>query len=161
MKCYNCGNKNNSTLHDEGDTIYCSICKHRTNKKTKKDDSVICPVCHYPRDRKALYCRWCNDSTWGKYDKELEKLNKDYQKTITKDNLTYGKYKDFEPENKIDEEDKYYPVGSIDTPEDNVSIGIGLAAIAGFFIYEVGKDLYKKYKDKKKKTNSKYLNRTK
>lgn len=38
MKCYNCGNKNNSTLHDEGDTIYCSICKHRTNKKTKKDD---------------------------------------------------------------------------------------------------------------------------
>ena len=64
MKCANCGNTNESTLWDEDDTIYCSICNHRTNKENGEDDIVECPYCHRMRDRKAYYCRYCNDSTW-------------------------------------------------------------------------------------------------
>lgn len=64
MKCANCGNKDGNTLRDEGDTIYCSRCCHRTSKETRKDDLVECPYCHRMRDRKAMYCRWCNDSAW-------------------------------------------------------------------------------------------------
>ena len=29
-----------------------------------KDDLVERPYCHRMRDRKAYYCRYCNDSTW-------------------------------------------------------------------------------------------------
>ena len=36
MKCTNCGNDNPATLWDEGDTIYCSVCTHRTRKPTLK-----------------------------------------------------------------------------------------------------------------------------
>ena len=32
MKCANCGNTNESSLWDEDDTIYCSLCHHRTSK---------------------------------------------------------------------------------------------------------------------------------
>ena len=32
-KCVNCGNENEMTLWDEGDTIYCSECYHRTRKE--------------------------------------------------------------------------------------------------------------------------------
>lgn len=64
MRCANCGNTDESTLWDEGDTIYCSRCTHRTSKETEEDDVVECPYCHRMRDRKAMYCRWCNDSTW-------------------------------------------------------------------------------------------------
>ena len=63
-KCANCGNTDNSTLWDEDDTIYCSKCCHRTAKSTGEDDLVECPFCHRMRDRKAYYCRYCNDSTW-------------------------------------------------------------------------------------------------
>lgn len=46
MKCTNCGNDNPATLWDEGDTIYCSVCTHRTRKTDFEDDSVQCPYCH-------------------------------------------------------------------------------------------------------------------
>lgn len=69
-------------------------------KDLKKDDVVKCPACHYPKDRKAIYCRWCNDSFWEKYVPKAEKMNKEYQKTITDDNLTYGKYKNYNPTTK-------------------------------------------------------------
>lgn len=64
MKCANCGNTDTSSLWDEGDTLYCSICHHRTSIATGEDDVVECPYCHRIRDRKAMYCRHCNDSTW-------------------------------------------------------------------------------------------------
>lgn len=64
MKCANCGNADERLLTDEGDTIYCAKCYHRTLKETGEDDVVECPFCHRMRDRKAMYCRWCNDTTW-------------------------------------------------------------------------------------------------
>lgn len=64
MKCANCGNTNTLTLRDEGDTIYCAECWHRTSVATGEDDVVECPYCHRMRDRKTMYCRYCNDSTW-------------------------------------------------------------------------------------------------
>lgn len=64
MKCTNCGNDNPATLWDEGDTIYCSVCTHRTRKTDFEDDSVQCPYCHRLRDKKAMYCRYCNSSDW-------------------------------------------------------------------------------------------------
>ena len=45
MKCANCGNTDTSTLWDEGDTIYCSKCWHRTSVNTGEDDLVECPHC--------------------------------------------------------------------------------------------------------------------
>jgi len=60
MRCAHCKNDDKRTLHDEGDTIYCSLCWHRTRKADGKDDLVECPHCHKPRDRKAYYCRNCN-----------------------------------------------------------------------------------------------------
>ena len=64
MVCANCGNDNENTLWDEGDTKYCSICAHRTRKSDGQDDVAECPYCHRMRDRKAMYCRFCNDVGW-------------------------------------------------------------------------------------------------
>lgn len=69
-RCANCGNTDENTLWDEGDTIYCSKCCHRTRVDDGADDLVECPYCHRMRDRKAMYCRWCNDSTWQASTKE-------------------------------------------------------------------------------------------
>lgn len=81
MKCANCGNTDERTLWDDGDTIYCSVCAHRTSIAAGEDAAVECPYCHRMRDRKALYCRWCNDSTWesGTQDEfeEIDKILKD------------------------------------------------------------------------------------
>ncbi|MDY3846221.1 MAG: hypothetical protein SOZ62_04880 [Eubacteriales bacterium] len=82
MKCANCGNTNESSLWDEDDTIYCSLCHHRTSKDSGEDDLVECPYCHRMRDRKAYYCRYCNDSTWevsspeefAEIDKDLKEM---------------------------------------------------------------------------------------
>ena len=63
-KCANCGNDDENTLWDEGDTIYCSKCAHRTLVSTGEDDLVVYPYCGELRDRKAYYCRNCN-SAWG------------------------------------------------------------------------------------------------
>lgn len=60
MRCANCGNSDETTLYDEGDTLYCSKCWHRTNIETGEDDLVECPHCNGMRDRKAYYCRHCN-----------------------------------------------------------------------------------------------------
>ena len=162
MKCSNCGNVKSNSLYDEGDTIYCSKCTHRTNKSTKKDDSVICPVCRYPRDRKAAYCRWCNDSTWGKYDSDAEKLNKEYKKRITDDNLAYRKYKNYKPKkddcNDYDSQEFY--TNSPDVDSENIGTAIGVMVAAGYFLYCAGKKIYKNMKKKKNKTkgqkNNKY-----
>lgn len=59
MKCANCGNEDERTLWDEGDTVYCSKCAYRTSIETGEDDLVVCPHCGEPRDRKAYYCRNC------------------------------------------------------------------------------------------------------
>lgn len=81
MKCANCGNTDKRTLWDEDDTIHCSLCHHRTRKDNLKDDLVKCPYCHRMRDRKAMYCRYCNDATWKpsttKEFKEVDKILKD------------------------------------------------------------------------------------
>lgn len=78
LKCANCGNTDSNTLWDEGDTIYCSKCCHRTRKDDGEDDLVECPYCHRMRDRKAMYCRWCNDSTWEEStEEEFEEIDKD------------------------------------------------------------------------------------
>lgn len=59
MKCAYCGNEDEKTLWDEGDTFYCSRCTHRTRTKDGKEDLVECPRCHKMRDSKAYYCRHC------------------------------------------------------------------------------------------------------
>ena len=41
MKCANCGNEDERTLWDEGDTVYCSKCAHRTSTETGEDDLVF------------------------------------------------------------------------------------------------------------------------
>ena len=64
MECKHCGNTDERLLHDEGDTIYCSRCSHRTLIITGDDDSIECPYCHNMRDRSAMYCRHCN-TPWG------------------------------------------------------------------------------------------------
>lgn len=92
MKCSNCDNVDSTTLWDEGDTIYCSKCCHRTRKEDGSDDLVSCPVCHHMRDRKALYCMWCNAS-WGsdEYDPDSEKLADDFAKSKWSDTPRYRK----------------------------------------------------------------------
>ena len=81
MKCSNCGNDNPATLWDEGDTIYCSVCTHRTRKTDFEDNSVQCPYCHRLRDKKAMYCRYCNSSDWTPSSPaefaEIDKILKD------------------------------------------------------------------------------------
>ncbi len=77
LECANCGNTNSDTLWNEGDTIYCSLCCHRTSKESGEDDVVECPYCHRMRDRKAMYCRYCNDSTWeSSTEEEYEETDK-------------------------------------------------------------------------------------
>ena len=60
MRCANCGNEDKNTLWDEGGTIYCSRCTHRTRTSDGEEDLVECPHCHEMRDSKAYYCRHCN-----------------------------------------------------------------------------------------------------
>ena len=98
VKCCNCGNKQRDSLHDEGDTIFCSKCHHRTKKSNGKDDSIVWPICNHPRDRKAAHCRFCNGSQKGKYSYAEEKSAREFLKQIDADNLTYGKYKNYEPQ---------------------------------------------------------------
>lgn len=63
-KCANCGNDDENTLWDEGDTIYCSKCAHRTLVSTGEDDLVVCLYCGELRDKKVYYRRNCNNA-WG------------------------------------------------------------------------------------------------
>lgn len=81
MKCAICGNTNEDTLYDEGATMYCSLCQHRTSNLTGEDDSVECPYCHRMRDRTATYCRYCNDSSWtSSTPEEFEEIDNDLRK---------------------------------------------------------------------------------
>ncbi len=64
MKCMYCGNEEQQTLWDEDDVIFCSLCHHRTRKDNGRVDLVKCPYCKRMRERKSMYCRYCNDSTW-------------------------------------------------------------------------------------------------
>ena len=63
MKCAYCGNTEKEWLWDEDDTFYCSLCSSRTLYENGELDLVECPDCHQLRDRKAFYCRHCNN-TW-------------------------------------------------------------------------------------------------
>lgn len=77
MRCAYCGNEDERTLFDEDDTFYCQKCCHRTRKADGKDDVKECPYCHRMRDRKAMYCRWCNSSDWKKSTpKEFAEIDK-------------------------------------------------------------------------------------
>ena len=92
--CANCGNTDGDTLWDEGDTIYCSNCYHRTRKEDGEDDLVECPVCHHMKDRKAYYCMWCNNSgDSGEYDPEADAEADSFLENIDSSNLKYGKFK--------------------------------------------------------------------
>lgn len=44
MRCAICGNEDENTLWDEGDTIYCSRCAHRTRTSDEEEDLVECPI---------------------------------------------------------------------------------------------------------------------
>lgn len=81
MKCAYCKNTDKRTLWDEGYTIHCLLCHHRTRKNDGEDDSIKCPYCHRMRDKKAIHCRYCNDATWkhstSKEFKEIDKILKD------------------------------------------------------------------------------------
>lgn len=95
MKCANCGNDNPKKLFDEGDTIYCQVCYHRTLTSNGKDDLVWCTNCGKLRDRKAMYCMWCNGFqgdhfTKKEFDEELG-ITRDFIKTLTPDNVLYWK----------------------------------------------------------------------
>lgn len=94
IKCANCGNSNPNSLFDEGDTIYCSVCGHRTRTDNGQDDLVRCPVCHHMRDRKAYYCMWCN-STWGDstFDRASYELANEFEKEIDSSNIRFSKIK--------------------------------------------------------------------
>ncbi len=90
VHCANCGNVDSRTLFDEGDTIYCSRCSHRTRKSDGRDDLVICPVCRHLKDRKATYCRWCNNADpKAGYSPREEELANEFEAKLTPDNIRY------------------------------------------------------------------------
>lgn len=94
-KCANCDNTDHNTLWDEGDTIYCSKCHHRTRTEDGEDDLVQCPVCHNLRDRKAYYCMNCG-SSWGpddEYDPDVEDMVDEFLESKDDSDLRYGKIK--------------------------------------------------------------------
>ena len=106
--CANCGNNKMQSLFDEGDTIYCKNCCHRTRKSDGKDDIVLCPVCLHMRDRKALYCMWCNHA-WGdggEYDQEEFELANKFEETIDETNIRYFKLKRYNYLKKSERTDK-------------------------------------------------------
>ena len=96
MICANCGNSDPRTLHDEGDTFYCSVCGHRTQTATGQDDLITCPYCGRFRDRKAFSCWWCNhslneDSPPSKEEYlELDELLTDFENRMG-DNIRYSR----------------------------------------------------------------------
>ena len=95
MRCANCGNEDPRTLHDDDDTIFCSICYHRTRKDDGEDDLVLCPVCHHMRDRKAYNCMWCG-STWDSdegFSQENYDMANEFEEEIDSSNIRYGKLK--------------------------------------------------------------------
>lgn len=88
--CANCGKTDQSTLWDEKDTVYCSVCCHRTRVSDGKDDLVVCPVCHHLRDRKAAYCQWCNAPIGdNKFSQSSYETANEFEKTIDRSNLRY------------------------------------------------------------------------
>lgn len=90
VHCANCCNDDPRTLFDEGDTIYCSRCSHRTRKSDGKDDLVVCPVCRHLKDRKATYCRWCNNSDpKAGYSPREEELANEFEAKLKPDNIMY------------------------------------------------------------------------
>ena len=97
MRCANCGNEDLRTLHDEGDTFYCSICCHRTQTATGQDDLITCPFCGRLRDRKAYVCMWCNtplDAQPGPSPEgfaELDSVIQEFEDELTPDNVRYWK----------------------------------------------------------------------
>jgi DNA-directed RNA polymerase subunit RPC12/RpoP len=100
MKCANCGNENQNTLFDEGDTFYCSLCRHRTQTATGQDDLITCPYCGRLRDRKAYQCMWCNNTidqnnppTIQEYV-ELDRLLTEFEDNMDESNIRYWKLRD-------------------------------------------------------------------
>ncbi len=99
MRCANCGNENPKTLFDEGDTVYCSVCCHRTQVATGQDDLITCPYCGRLRDRKAINCMWCGHSinevtppTKEEYTELDEELQK-FEDNLDSSNVRYWNLK--------------------------------------------------------------------
>lgn len=95
MKCANCGTENSKFLFDDGETVYCSVCCHRTRKDSFEDDLVVCPYCHRMIDRKAYVCLWCNHTLEDniKPTRKEYKMNddslKDFDDNLTPSNIRY------------------------------------------------------------------------
>jgi|LSQX01.1.fsa_nt_gb DNA-directed RNA polymerase subunit RPC12/RpoP len=100
MKCANCGNDNPKTLHNEGDTFYCSLCCHRTQTATGQDDLITCPYCGRLRDRKAFQCMWCGNSIGqnvppAKEDyEEVDKILTEFEEDMASSNIRFWKLRD-------------------------------------------------------------------
>ncbi len=84
MKCAYCGNEDPNKLSDDGDTVYCKCCFHRTRIDNGEEDLVLCPVCHHMRDRNAYHCMWCN-SAWGTSDESFDQEAYDFVEEFIKD----------------------------------------------------------------------------
>lgn len=59
LKCASC--ERTDFLHDEDDTVYCSICASRTSKATGELYLVKCPYCKKQTTGKAAYCNLCGN----------------------------------------------------------------------------------------------------
>ena len=59
LKCASC--ERTDFLHDEDDTVYCSICASRTYKAKGELCLVKCPFCKKKTTGKAAYCKWCGN----------------------------------------------------------------------------------------------------
>lgn len=100
MKCANCGNDDIRTLHDEGDTFYCSLCNHRTQTATGQDDLITCPYCGRLRDRKSFQCIWCGNTigqniipTEEDYE-ELDKSLTEFEENMDNSNIRFWRLRD-------------------------------------------------------------------
>lgn len=65
VKCASCGSSEN--LHDEGDTVYCSLCANRTYISSGKLCLVKCPKCKQKTTGKAAFCKWCAEALYETY----------------------------------------------------------------------------------------------
>ena len=97
IRCANCGNDNPRIMHDEGDLVFCNICKHHTVKATGEDDLIRCPFCKRMRDRTSSVCMWCKlsgDVEPKPTEEEIREYEKDAEefiKGLTPSNVKFWK----------------------------------------------------------------------
>lgn len=55
---------------------------------------MVCPVCRHLRDRKAMYCQWCNTTDrQGEYSAEAEEAVNEFEEKLTPKNIRYYRLK--------------------------------------------------------------------